>query len=79
MKAQPMSEVLTSILTNTRWFDALYVDRGADVTFVSFHSGLSSKTTEYPIFSGHKMSEGLDANFLGFAEPVCGSVESLAL
>ena len=73
-----MSEGLTSIMTNNRWFDVLYVDRGADVTFVSFHAALSTKITDYPIFSGHKMSEGLDANFLGFADPVCGSVESLA-
>lgn len=73
-----MREGLTSILTNNRWFDVLYIDRGADVTFVSFHSALSPKTTDYPIFSGHKMSEGLEANFLGFADPVCGGVESLA-
>jgi hypothetical protein len=68
---------LTSIMTNNRWFDVLYVDRGADVTLVAFHSALASKTTDYPIFSSHKMSEGLDVNYLGFADPVCGSAESL--
>jgi hypothetical protein len=76
--AQPLNDGLTSILSNNRWFDVLYMDRGADVTFVAFHSALTNETTNYPVFSSHKMSAGLDVNYLGFADPLCGSAESLA-
>jgi pimeloyl-ACP methyl ester carboxylesterase len=72
-----LSDGLTSIKGHNRWFDVLYMDRGADVTFVSFHAAVPAKATHYPVFSNHRLSEGLDVNYLGFADPVCGSAESL--
>lgn len=77
LTAQPLRDGLTSIKTNNRWFDVLYIDRGADVTFVAFHAAVPVRKAEYPVFSSHRLSEGLGVNYLGFADPMCGSAESL--
>lgn len=55
----------------------MYMDRGANVTLVTFHAALSPNTGEYPIFSGSRFSEELEVNHLAFADPACGSAESL--
>lgn len=74
---EPLNEGLTSIKTNNRWFDALYEDRGANVTLVTFHAGMPKRARKYPVFSSRAIAEELQVNFLGFADPACGAVESL--
>lgn len=73
----PLGNGVSSFLVNNRWFDVMYVDRGAAVTMVTFHAALSPNTEDYPVFSGGRFSEEIDANHLAFADSACGSAESL--
>lgn len=75
--AKPLQSSINSIKSNNRWFDFIYEDRGSDVTLIAFHAALSKKITSYPIFSSRGLAKKYDANYLGFADPACGSAESL--
>lgn len=68
---------LHSIMTNNRWFDFFYEDRGAAVTLVTFNAALPATVTTYPMFSARPVAAELGVNFLGFADPAQGSAESL--
>lgn len=74
---RPLQEGLTSIKTNNRWFDVLYEDRGASVTMVTFHAGMPQRARQYPVFSSRAIAEELQVNYLGFADPACGALESV--
>jgi len=74
---EPLQDGLTSIKTNNRWFDFVYEDRGADTTLVTFHAGMPQRAERYPIFSSRAIAEAIHANYLGFADPACGALESL--
>ena len=76
--AKPLADGVSSIKENSRWFDVLYEDRQSDVTLVTFHAALPRRRATYPLFSGRKLIQDLDANFLAFADPACGSAESLS-
>lgn len=75
--AKPLRDGLTSLKTNNRWFDVLYEDRGADVTFVTFAAALPSSAKTYPRFSSQRTAGLLNANLLAFADAGSGSRESL--
>lgn len=73
----PLRDGVSSIKGNNRWLDVQYVDRGSDVTFVAFHAAVAETKNEYPVFAGIQLAEALDVNYLGIADPACGSAESL--
>lgn len=68
---------LNSIMTNNRWLDFFYEDRGAAVTMVTFNAALPASVTTYPVFSARPVASELGINYLGFADSAQGSAESL--
>lgn len=74
---EPLHDGVSSIMGNNRWLDVQYEDRGSDVTFVAFHAAVSETINEYPVFAGIHLAAALNVNYLGIADPACGSAESL--
>lgn len=75
--SSPLQNGVSSFLANNRWFDVMHMDRGANVTIVTFHAALAQSTEEYPVFSGGRFAEEIGANHLAFADSACGSAESM--
>lgn len=72
-----LSEGLTIIKSNGRYFDFYFEDRNSPVTLVTFHAATGPKTVEYPIFTGSRFAEKLGVNLLAFADSACGGAEKL--
>ncbi|MGP5032339.1 hypothetical protein ACTXJG_13010 [Glutamicibacter arilaitensis] len=72
-----LSDGLTIIKSNGRYFDYYFEDRGSSVTLVTFHAAIGPNTVEYPIFTGSRFAEKLNVNLLAFADAACGGAEKL--
>lgn len=51
-----------------QWLDLIYVDRGAPVTMVGFHSSLPESAT-LPMFSGGVLARTASMNYIGISDP----------
>ncbi|WP_413456257.1 hypothetical protein ACLQ8T_07550 [Glutamicibacter sp. FR1] len=72
-----LTEGLTIVKSNGRYFDYYFEDRNSPVTLVTFHAATGPNTVEYPIFTGSRIADELGVNLLAFADSACGGAEKL--
>lgn len=58
-----------AIKIGSQWLDILYIDRGAPVTLIAFHSAATSRIRKLPYFTGRSTAEALGWNLIAPSDP----------